>query len=151
MAEPLADYLRAMARIRASGEATGETSYYDALSGLLTAVGATLRPAVCPILTLKDRGAGLPDGGLFVENQLRSHAEGKPILGTLPARGALEVKPPSHDVRQIAESEQVGRYLGKYGQVLVTNYREFLLVGQGKGGQRRLLESYSIARDEVEF
>ncbi|MCY3756524.1 MAG: hypothetical protein OXG96_02265 [Acidobacteria bacterium] len=39
-------YLADLRRVRASGGATGERSYYPALEGLLRAVGATLKPKV---------------------------------------------------------------------------------------------------------
>jgi len=151
MTHPLGIYLHAMGQTHASGQATDETSYYDALTGLLNSVGTELKPLVRAVLTLRNRGAGLPDGGLFTANQLRPGQEVSSSSGGLPARGAIEVKPLSTDVRKVAESEQVERYLGKYGQVLVTNYREFLLVGQGPNGRSRLLESYSIAADEDSF
>jgi len=43
----------------------------------------------------------------------------------LPARGAVEVKGAHENAGEVVRGEQVGRYLRRYGQVLVTNYREF--------------------------
>jgi Type ISP C-terminal specificity domain/N-6 DNA Methylase len=151
MTDPLAEFLHAMAQTHASGQATDETSYYDALTGFLNAIGADLKPSVRAVLTLKDRGAGLPDGGLFSANQLRTRVDNSAESGALPSRGAIEVKPLGDDVQRIAQTEQVGRYLQKYGQVLVTNYREFLLVGRNQAGQPRLLETYSLAPSESAF
>ena len=39
-------YLADLGRIRASGDATGEHSYYPPLANLLNAIGGTLRPKV---------------------------------------------------------------------------------------------------------
>ena len=47
----------------------------------------------------------------------------EPLPGQLPSRGAIEVKSVAADLNQLAASEQVAKYLAKYGQVLVTNYR----------------------------
>ena len=52
---------------------------------------------------------------------------------------------PTDDVRLVAESEQVRRYLEKYRQVLVTTYREFVLVGYDADGLPALLESQCFA------
>ncbi len=62
---PLETYLRDMAEIRATYAGVSETSYYPALANLLNAAGEHLKPKVRCILTLRDRGAGIPDGGLF--------------------------------------------------------------------------------------
>ena len=43
------------------------------------------------------------------------------------------------------------RYLEKYRQVLVTNYREFVLVGYDAEGAAEPLESYSLAADRDRF
>ena len=85
-------------------------------------------------INLANTGAGIPDGGLFVANQFQKGAE--PLPGQLPQRGAIEVKPPSANAREVARSEQVTKYLEKYRQVLVTTYREFVLVGYDAEGTR---------------
>ena len=46
-----------------------------------------------------------------------------------PARGIIEVKGTNDDAWIVANGEQVSRYWGKYRQVLVTNLRDFVLVG----------------------
>jgi hypothetical protein len=48
------------------------------------------------------------------------------VAAQKPVRGAIEVKPPSHDVGAVAKSGQVLGYLEAYRQVLVTTLREFL-------------------------
>ncbi len=151
MTHAVAEYLHAMLQIHASGQATDETSYYDALTAMLNACGAELDPPVRAILTLKNRGAGIPDGGLFTAPQLRPKAEVGEESGILPARGALEVKPLADDVYETAKSDQVQRYLERYGQVLVTNYREFLVVALDRHGKVIFPEHFSLAPSESAF
>jgi hypothetical protein len=62
---PLETYIRELYEIRSTGAATPETSYYGPLASLLNDIGKTLKPRVRCIINLKNRGAGLPDGGLF--------------------------------------------------------------------------------------
>ena len=50
-----------------------------------------------------------------------------------------------------ADGEQVSRYWGKYRQVLVTNYRDFVLVGQDAEGKFAKLESFHLADSEKAF
>ena len=87
---PVADYLRSLRDVRASGQAVPETSYYGTLEVYLNELGRGLRLRVRAIINLKNRGAGIPDGGLFSEDQL----PGGDAVGTggIPARGVLEVK-----------------------------------------------------------
>ena len=73
-----------------------------------------------------NQGAGIPDLALFSADQLP--ANGEPIPGAVPSRGVIEVKGANESVDKIAASKQVLKYLDRYGQVLVTNLREFLLV-----------------------
>ncbi len=65
-------YLTHLRDTRATGEAVKETSYYPALSTLLNAVGAELKPKVKCVINIRNRGAGIPDGGLFTAEQLRA-------------------------------------------------------------------------------
>jgi hypothetical protein len=41
----------------------------------------------------------------------------------------IEVKPLDEEILQIASTPQVGKYWTRYRLVLVTNYREFVLIG----------------------
>ncbi|NCR73805.1 MAG: N-6 DNA methylase, partial [Microcystis aeruginosa LG13-12] len=61
------------------------------------------------------------------------------------------IKGTKEDIKKIAASEQVQKYWQKYGQVLVTNYRDFLLIGRNSQGQPVELEAYSLAPSEAEF
>jgi hypothetical protein len=51
----------------------------------------------------------------------------------------------------VAGGEQVARYLERYGQVIVTNYREFVLVGRDRSGGAVEIESFRIAKDAEGF
>ena len=144
-------YIRELHQIRASGEAVDETSYYGPLAGLLNEIGHHLKPRVRCIINIKNRGAGIPDGGLFAPDQFQKAAAGEPLPGTLPSRGVVECKGTADDAFRVAESEQVLRYLEMYRQVLVTTYRDFVLVGYDAEGRRATLESYSLAPSEKEF
>jgi len=148
---PVETYLQEVLEIRRSGAGVKETSYYGPLRTLLNEIGATLRPRVRCIVQLQDRGAGLPDAGLFTADQFQRGADAEPLPGQKPARGAIEVKPADADARAIAESEQVARYLREYGSVLVANLRDFLLVGRDLDGAPATLESFSFAGDEAAF
>ena len=141
----LETYLQDLRATRSSGAAVKETSYYPALANLLNEVGKTLKPKVRCIVHLQDTGGGIPDGGLFTEEQIR-HNVSELLAGATPARGAIEAKPASADAWKIAESKQVKEYWSRYRQVLVTNYRDFLLVGADAEGNR-----YRLARDEQDF
>ncbi len=144
---PLTRYLTDMANIHQLG-GVKETAFYPALSDLLNAVGRSLKPSVFCVIHPHNIGAGLADGGLFTPDQRA--AEGEQPVG-LPSRGAIEAKAVAEDVYTIARSEQVRTYLGRYRQVLVTTYREFLLVGQSASGHVELLESYSLAPNAPSF
>ena len=78
---PIEKYLIELHEIRSSGEATDETSYYTPLNQLLDTIGNGLKPNVRCILTLKDRGAGHPDGGLFTRDQFQKLKDDGPIPG----------------------------------------------------------------------
>jgi len=147
----LEEYLRELHEIRSSGSAVKETSYYPALSNLLNAIGKTIKPRVRCVINIKNRGAGIPDGGLFSSDQLQRSAGGEIPDGTIPSRGVIEVKGAGEDAWVVADGQQVSRYWGKYRQVLVTNYRDFVLVGQDVDGKPTKLETYRLAPSEVQF
>ncbi len=141
----LEKYLRELNDIRSTGSAAKETSYYPALVGLLNEAGKTLKPKVRCVLTPKNQGAGIPDIGLFVARQRVEESEA--FINLMPERGVLEVKGTKAEIAKIAQSDQVAKYLERYGQVLVTNYRDFLLVSK-KAGE---LEAYHLAESESAF
>jgi hypothetical protein len=150
-AQALEDYFRSLFEIRSTGAATEETSYYPALSNLLNEVGKELKPRVRCILQLANKGAGNPDGGLFTPEQFQKGAGPQPLPGQVPSRGVIEVKGTGDDAWVTADGKQVSKYWGEYHQVLVTNYRDFVLVGQDINGKPVKLETYRLAASEAEF
>lgn len=147
---PLHEYLKRMGKIRSSGEASDETSYYPALEQVLNRVGGDLTPAVHCVLTPKNRGAGIPDGGLFV---MRAGVEmhGDLMTSRAPERGVVEVKGLRADVADVAKTGQVRRYLDRYGQVLLSNYRQFLVLRQDVEGNPIAAEEFELAPTPDEF
>ena len=141
-------YFADLRRVRASGGGTGERSYYPALAGLLGAVGATLKPKVFCVLEGADQGAGHPDYALYTARQVQ---KGRPREGQVPERGVVEVKGVLDDAWLTAKSEQVSRYWGRYRLVLVTNLRDFVLVGTDGTGNPAKLETLRLAADADEF
>lgn len=146
---PLETYLRELTEIRGPG--VPETSYYPPLRNLLNAVGDGLTPKVRCIINLKNVGAGIPDGGLFTADLLRGYSETDPLQGLLPNRGAIEVKGTSDDAWVVADSDQVSKYWSKYGHVLVTNFRDFVMVGRDPQSKPVKLETYRLADSESGF
>ena len=137
-----------MRRIRASGGATGERSYYPALSNLLNAVGGALRPKVFCVSEMAQQGAGHPDFGLYAAKQVQ---KGQPKEGQLPECGVVEVKSAGDDAWLTADSEQVSTYWNTYRLVLVTNTRDFVLVGEDAAGKPVKLETFRLAESEAAF
>ena len=135
-------YFTDLRLIGASGGATDERSLYVPLANLLSAVGATLKPRVFCVQELADQGVGHPDFGLYTTQQVQ---KGKPKSGQKPERGVIEVKPVADDAWLTAASNQVAGYWQGYRQVLVTNARDFVLVGEDTDGHPVRLESLRLA------
>ena len=148
---PLETYLKDLWEIRSTGAAVPETSYYPALCNLLNELGKSLKPRVRCVMNPADRGAGLPDGGLFTADQFQKAGDSQPKPGQPPARGAVEVKGTKPDAKAIVESEQVKKYLKTYGIVLVCNLREFVIAERGPAGEPVERESYALADSEPDF
>ena len=142
------DYLSDLRRVRASGGATGERSTYGPLANLLNDIGSTLRPKVFCVGELAQQGAGHPDFGLYAAKQLQ---RGKPREKQLPECGVVEVKPPGDDAWLTAQSDQVSRYWQKYRLVLVTNTRDFVLLGEDSQGNPAKLETFRLADSAESF
>ena len=141
-------YFADLRKIHASGGATGERSSYGPLTKLLDGVGATLTPKVSCVPELADQGAGHPDFGLYAARQMQ---KGRPREEQIPERGVVEVKAVDDDAWATADSEQVGRYWGRYRLVLVTNCRDFVLVGEDAAGRPARLENFRLAGSAEEF
>ena len=142
------DYLSDLRRVRASGGATGERSTYGPLANLLNDIGATLKPKVFCVGELAQQGAGHPDFGLYAAKQLQ---RGKPREGQPPECGVVEVKPPDDDAWLTADSDQVSRYWNRYRLVLVTNTRDFILLGEDSQGNPAKLETFRMSDSEESF
>ena len=146
----LQTYLSDVRQIYSTGAATKETSFYTPLANLFNRVGDSLKPRIKCVVNIKNQGAGIPDGGFFTASQLKKDEE-NPLATLPPERGVLEVKSAREDVEKIAQSEQIEKYLRKYGQVLVTNLRDFLLLAKDENGATIRLERFTLADGENEF
>jgi hypothetical protein len=146
----LTDYFKDLRDIYNTGSGVKETSYYPAFEAMANAYGKELKPRVRCVINLQNKGAGIPDAGFFTSSQFQ-RGEDKPRDSQLPERGCAEIKSTKDDVLKIAENEQVAKYLNHYGAVLVTNYRDFLLIGKDAGGKAEHLERFSFADTEGEF
>ena len=138
------DYLKAIAAVQPVG--TPELSHYTALDNLFNAVGAQLKPRVRAIVHPSEPGSDQPDIGFFSD-------AGKQTLLTADTadRGVVEVKSADADLEQIIKSDQVARYWRTHRLVLVTNLRQFALVGEDSDGAKSVLERYSLAESVDEF
>ncbi len=135
------------------GLGTKETSGYPALADLLNTAGETLTPKVRAINHPGKQKSGIPDFGLFTQQQLRGVEEGAltTLLGLPAERGLLEVKGFDDDVEAIAKTEQVAKYLKDAGLVLVTNYWDFLVVTRGPDGETILGDRFRLTNKAKEF
>ncbi|MBW8035441.1 MAG: N-6 DNA methylase [Planctomycetes bacterium] len=144
-------YFKEMWEVRSTGGGVAETSYYPALLNLLNALGGKLKPKVRCVSQLQDTGAGSPDFGLFSASQFKKQKDMKPLQGQKPERGVIEAKPTNDDSWVTAEEKQVTKYWGNYGQVLVTNYRDFVFVGKDENLNVSKLETFRICDSEEKF
>ena len=144
------DYFAELRRIRATRAATEERSHYPALRDLLNSVGETLRPKVFSVIELGEQGAGHPDLGMFSANQVQRR-QPKKGQGQTPECGVVEVKPASDDAWLTADSVQVSRYWQRYRLVLVTNTRDFVLLGEDAQGNPTKLETFRLADSAADF
>ena len=111
-------------------------------------VGGTLRPKVFCISQLAQQGAGHPDFGLYAARQVQ---RGQPKQGQTPECGVMEVKSAGDDTWLTADSDQVSRYWERYRLVLVTNTRDFVLLGEDVQGRPAKLETFRLAGSLADF
>ena len=142
------DYFDDLRKIKASGAGTAESSYYTPLNNLLNAVGGSLKPKVFCIGQLAQQGADHPDFGIFAAKQV---SKGQPKQGQLPEGGVVEVKPSTDDAWLTADSGQVSKYWELYRLVLVTNTRDFVLLGEDSQGNPAKLETFRLAGSAMDF
>ena len=131
------DYFDAISVVSRVG--TPELSHYTALDNLFDAIGGHLTPKVRAVVHYSESSAGQPDLGIFSDEN------------TDPDRGVVEVKGAEADLDELIASKQVDTYWQKHKLVLVTNLREFALVGQDNAGSKATLERYSAANTVAEF
>ena len=146
LAKAVAAYCTELHRVRATGGATGERSSYGPLANLLNGVGVT--PKVFCVQELADQGAGHPDFGLYGARQVQ---RGRPRPDQVPERSVVEVKAADDDACLTAASGQVSRYWERYRLVLVTNLRQFVLVGEDSTGRPARLETFQLAESAAAF
>ncbi len=144
---PVETYLTELRDIRAYNAHVEETTFYGTLETLLNEIGKSLKPKVRCIINPRNEGAGIPDGGLFTPDQKNTDMIG----GQVPSRGVVEVKGIRDEVPAVIATEQVLKYLRRYAQVLVTNYRDFALVGRDDAGNPVTLESFRLAESADDF
>jgi hypothetical protein len=147
---PVERYLAELALMRRAGAGVDELSGYPALKTLLDEVGSTTKPKVRAIMHLRNLGAGLPDGGLFTATQFKGKTATQPRDPSRPDVAAIEVKGTAADINAVIASEQVNGYLTRYGQVLVTNYRQFVLMVERDGSARKA-DEFSLADTDAAF
>lgn len=141
-------YFAELRDARRTGAGTPERTYYPAFANLLNAIGADLKGRVLCLSDLENTGAGHPDFGLFTSNQLQ---RGKPRKGQMPERGVIEMKPVEDDAWLKAKTEQVTRYFEAYRLVIVTNLRDFLIIGEAPNGRPERREHFRLAKDAASF
>jgi hypothetical protein len=147
----LKKYLAEVARVRATGAGTGETSYYSALHGALNLAGDTLKPKVTCLSQMSGEGV-FPDFGLFTLPQLgRGGMPTSWPSGPVPERGVVEADDVPAALSVKRESEQASGYLDAYGQVLITNFREFELLERDVTGAIQVVERFTFRKDTAGF
>lgn len=142
------NYFAALRDVHRIGAGTKERSYYPAVAELLNVIGQELKPKVICLSDLGDAGAGHPDFGLFAANQVQ---KGEPRKGQMPERGVIEMKGVADETWLTAKTGQVSKYFGAYRLVIVTNIRDFLIIGEGPNGQPVKLEGFRLAPDGKAF
>ncbi|MGP0059669.1 MAG: type ISP restriction/modification enzyme [Beijerinckiaceae bacterium] len=146
--DAVAAYFVEVRDVHGLGAGTKERSYYPAFANLLNTIGAELRPKVLCLSDLGDTGAGHPDFGLFAANQVQ---KGEPRRGQAPERGVIEMKGVADETWLTAKTDQVSKYFGAYRLVIVSNIRDFLIIGEGPGGEATKLEGFRLAPDAKSF
>ncbi len=150
--DPVEKYLENISEIHRTGSNTAELSFYSALETLLNEVGSKLKPRVRAVSQIANTGAGSPDFGFFTASQFQNVKDDNPVQGAPPERGVVEVKGWKDDSFLTAQTEQVSKYWKHYSLVLVTNYRDFTLIGRDESNdQPRCLETYRLAESESDF
>jgi len=136
---PVLAYLESLHTVQGTGKATAEQSYKSKLEALLTAIGEDFDPELFAHMEVKQDGAGQPDLGISEKKS-----------GNL--RLVVEVKGTKDNIYDTADGEQVSKYWKRYGFVLVTNFREFVLVARDAAtGEPRVETRYRLSATSEAF
>ena len=114
----------------------------------MNSLGHELKPKVLCLSDLANTGAGHPDFGLYAANQVQ---KGEPRKGQPPERGVIEMKEVDDETWLTADTKQVSEYFGAYRVVIVSNLRDFLIVGEGPTGGATKLEGFRLAPTSKAF
>lgn len=118
-------YINKIASTTKRGDAR-EESYYSALADLLESFSqAKRRKKVHVTILPKKTEAGNPDFRVWD--------------GKHSQVGYIEAKPPTSDLNDVEESEQLKRYLSTFPNLILTNFYEFRLYRHGKRADTVLL------------
>lgn len=145
---PLESYLAGLRVLQDAG--TAETAGYPAFKALIDAIGADLKPKILCLIHPENLGAGTPDAAFFTADQINARTKAiKP--GQIPTGGVAEIKGPKAELDKIQVSPQVMKYLDRYGQVLVSNYREFRLVVLDRARNLKVVDRFALAGSAAAF
>ena len=124
-------------------------SYYPPLTNLLNAVGShtQAQSGLCQP-DWRNRAQDIPTLASTAPSRCRRDNR---VEGQIPERGVVEVKSGHDDAWLTAESNQVSKYWSMYRLVLVTNTRDFVLLGEDATGQPVKLETFRLAESEEAF
>ena len=138
--DAVTNYLRAVRRVRRTGHATAEQSYYPAVFGLLDAVGHAGAVPRAALAHPAGVSGEFPDVALY---EVASN-----VL-TLP----VEVKPAGTAMARLIASKQASDYARTFGggAVLLTNLREWVLARRDDSGTLVEEARVSLVASEAEL
>ena len=135
-----------MAEIRSTGGATKETSYYSALENLLNELEVHFS-ILKPSAVVRSRTKALAtQTSAYTRKSNARRASQSPVK--FPNAASLKSSPLLDERWQTSQSAQATKYFNHYKLVLVTNYREFRLIGEDDAGNPVEREFFSLATDE---
>ena len=146
---PILTFFTDVRDTHASGVGVKETSYYPALANLFNALGKTLKPRVRCIVHPHSIGAGLPDGALITADQKSQLLPTRSLKDSYLSRRHRS-KASKRRCPCDRQKRAGSKYIDKYGLVLVTTLRQFVIVVRVDGKPKEL-ESFTIAETEIRF
>ena len=100
------------------------------------------------LANLPTRAQAIPTSASTRRKQVQ---RSRPREGQVPERGVIEVKAANDDAWITAAGDQASRYWGRYRLVLVTNSRDFVLIGEDAAGRPAKLETFRLAVSADDF